>query len=249
MVLGLVPQIRVPRSKPREALVEPSDSRHAYVESFRHLRSALLLSPLSESRPQTLLLTGVAPGEGKTTIAVNLARTLARSGLRVTLVDTDIHGGKMHRLLGQEDRPGLLDYLRGETQTIIYPTDVEGLSVVPIGTDGGEADGLFLRPEFTALMLELKRDQDFVILDGAPIVAADDAALLVPHADAVVVVVRPFYSRSRSVRRALEMLYQRQAKHVAMILNRAQADDLAGRYYGRNGATGAAKSGRGRQAV
>jgi len=74
--------------------------------------------------------------------------------------------------------------------------------------------------------------------------AADDASLLVPHADAVVLVVRPFYTRARQARRALEMLYQRQAKQVALILNRARADDLAGEYYASNGASRAAKKGK-----
>ena len=75
---------------------------------------------------------------------------------------------------------------------------------------------------------------DFVILDSAPILASDAAALLVTHADAVVLVTRPFYTRSRLVRQALDMLYQRQAKHVSIILNRARPDDLAG-HYAKNG--------------
>jgi Mrp family chromosome partitioning ATPase len=54
--------------------------------------------------------------------------------------------------------------------------------------------------------------------------------MLVPQADTVVLVTRPFYSRSRLVRQALDMLYQRQAKQVNLILNRARADDLAGHY-------------------
>ena len=73
-----------------------------------------------------------------------------------------------------------------------------------------------------------------MILDGAPILASDDAALLVPQSDLVILVARPFYTRSRLVRQALDMLYQRQAKQVAIILNRARADDLAG-HYAQNG--------------
>ena len=83
-------------------------------------------------------------------------------------------------------------------------------------------------------MNHLRRNHDFILVDAGPILAADDAAALAPQVDAVVVVVRPFYTRSRLVRQALDMLYQRKAKQVAIILNRARKDDLGG-HYARNG--------------
>ena len=98
-----------------------------------------------------------------------------------------------------------------------------------------------LQPQLPALLEELRKNHDYVILDGAPVLAADDAALLVPHADTVVLVVRPFYSRSRMVRRALEMLYQRQANYVAIVYNQARPDDLSGQLYRQR--NGAAKNG------
>ena len=245
-VLGLVPQVRVAKSKPKQALVETSDTRRAYAESYRHLRSALLLSSLGESRPQTLLFTGALPGEGKTTVAVNLARVLARSGLRVVLVDADAQGAGVHRLLERDEQPGLLDFLRGDAamKQVLHNTDIPGLALIPAGTRSSEADGLFLRPKLEELFRLLRRDHDFVVLDAAPILATDDSALLVPHADAVVLVVRPFRTRTRLVRQALDMLYQRQAKQVAIILNRARKDDLAG-HYARNGIATASRNGHG----
>ena len=188
MVLGLVPQIKIGRSKPGEALLQTNDHRQAYAESYRHLRSALLLSSPGETRPQTLLLTSAAPAEGKTTIAVNLAQLLARSGLRVVLVDADARGGGMGRLLGDQNQPGVLDYLRGDadSKAVVHPTEFEGLSFVPGGTHNEHAEGLFLRPKLAELIRELRQNRDFVILDSAPILASDDAALLVPQADMVI---------------------------------------------------------------
>ncbi len=195
-LLGLVPQIRVPRSQPHAALLQERDGRHAYVESFRHLRSALLLSAGGKVRPQTLLLTGASPGEGKSTIAVNLARTLARSGLEVALIDADPHGGGLHLLLGQPESPGIMDCLRGEArvESVIHPTDTAGLAFVPRGDAHAGTDGLFLRPQFGELMDLLRQGRDFLILDGPPVLVADDAALLVPYADAVLLVVRPLFT-------------------------------------------------------
>jgi capsular exopolysaccharide synthesis family protein len=237
-LLGLVPQIKIPKKKPAQALLANADSRRAYLESYRHLRSALLLSAFAERRPQILLFTSTAAAEGKTTITINLARLLARSGLRVVLVDADARGGGLQRLLGGQEQLGVFDYLRGEAgaQAVVHPADCEGLSFVPAGTHNEHSEGLFLRPKLMDLLSDLRRDHDFVIIDGPPILASDDAAMLVPHADTVVLVTRPFYSRSRLVRQALDMLYQRQAKQVNIILNRARADDLAG-HYAMNGMT------------
>jgi capsular exopolysaccharide synthesis family protein len=231
-VLGLVPQIKTSRNKPQQALLENSDARHAYIESYRHLRSALLLASTGESRPQTLLFTSPGQAEGKTTLAANLARLLARSGLRVVLVDVDARGGGLNRLLGQTAGPGLLDYLRGNVtaQSLVQPTEFPGLFLVPGGTYNEQSEGLFLGSKICDLLLMLRQNADFVILDGAPILASDDAAFLVSHVDTVVLITRPFYTRSRLLRQALDMLYQRHAKDVNIILNRARAEDLAGHY-------------------
>jgi tyrosine-protein kinase Etk/Wzc len=231
-ILGLVPRIKVSRAKPEQALLGANDQRLAYLESFRHLRSALLLSPKGEKRSQTLLITGATPAEGKTTIAMNLARVIAGSGLRVVVVDADLRNGRMHQLFGNSNEIGLLDFLRGEAdaKAVLHPTSQPGLAFVPIGTRPEESDGIFLRPGLENLLEELKSGHDFVILDGPPILAADDAGLLVPHADAVLMVVRPFLSGSRLVRQTLDMLYQRQAKQVGIIFNQARKDDLGGHY-------------------
>ncbi len=231
-ILGLVPQVKISRTKPLAALLENSDPRLGYVESFRHLRSALLLSSFGEGRPQTLLFTSALSAEGKTTIAVNLARLLARSGLRVVLVDADVRGGGLKQILNGSAQLGVFDYLRGEAgaEAVVHPTECEGLSMVPLGTRTDHFEGLFLRPQLGDLIVELRQKADFVILDGAPILASDATALLVPHADTVILVTRPFYTHSCRVRQSLDMLYQRRARHVSIILNRARAEDLAGQY-------------------
>ena len=243
LVLGLVPQIKIARSKPRDALLLENYPRRPYAESYRHLRSALMLSSLSGGRPQTLLLTSASPAEGKTTLAVNLGRALARGGMRVALVDIDFHSRGLERVLGTDPKPGLLDFLRGQAAAsdFLYPTEVPGLAYVPAGFHPEQAEGLFLESKLEGFIAELKKDRDFVLFDAPPILSADDAALLVPHCDAVVVVMRPFYTRSKLVRRALEMLYQRQAKQVTLIFNRARREDLAG-HYARNGMSRPAKT-------
>jgi len=245
-VLGLVPQIKVARAHPEKALLENNDPRTAYAESFRHLRSALMLSaPGDGAASQTLLFTSAMPDEGKTTVAVNLARVLARSGRRVALVDTDVRSGGQEKNHPEEpDAVGLINYLNGDTalEEIVKPSPIAGLTLISRGPRNGGTEGLFLRPQLDELLQHLRERNDFVILDGAPVLAADDAALLVPHADSVIVVTRPFHTRSRLIRRSLDMLYQRRARQVRFILNRARTEDLAG-YRTDNGLLPSAKNG------
>ncbi|HEX4265933.1 MAG TPA: Wzz/FepE/Etk N-terminal domain-containing protein [Verrucomicrobiae bacterium] len=244
-VLGLVPQIRVPRANPEKALLDDDDSRTAYAESFRHLRSALILSsPGNASPSQTLLFTSAMPDEGKTTVAVNVARVLARSGLRVALVDADLHSGGNRKFFGDPNGHGLIDFLRNEVgmDLILRPSDILGLTMVSRGPRNVDTEGLFLRPRLEELLAHLREQNDFVILDCAPVLSADNSALLVPHADSVVLVTRPFHTRSRLIRRALDMLYQRRARQVTIILNRARAEDLTG-HYAANGMDRSEKNG------
>ncbi|HEX3624681.1 MAG TPA: AAA family ATPase [Verrucomicrobiae bacterium] len=233
VVLGLVPRIKIPRSDPKAALLKDVDPRRPYWESFRHLRSALLLSDLGGTRPQTILFTAAMPGEGKTTVALNLARVLARSGLRVVLVDVDPHGSGLRQFMGETVRAGLLEHLHGDAnlKDITRHSEIQGLDYIGAGMHREQIEGLLLRPQFGMFLEELRKNYDYIMLDSAPILAADDAALLVPHAQAVVLVVRPFSTRARRVRQALEMLYQRQAKNVAIILNQARPDDIAAQHF------------------
>jgi capsular exopolysaccharide synthesis family protein len=239
----MIPRIKILKNETKTALLGEADPRQAYAESYRHLRSALLLAQFGENQPRTILFTSAMPGEGKSTVAMNLARILARSGLRVAVMDTDPHGGGMDKFLENPGQVGLSDYLRGEApaEGIVQAADIPGLSYIGTGNYREGNEGLMLQPQLPALLAELRKNHEYVILDGAPVLAADDAALLVPHADTVVLVVRPFYSRSRMVRRALEMLYQRQANHVAIIYNQARPDDLSGQLYRQR--NGAAKNG------
>jgi capsular exopolysaccharide synthesis family protein len=235
-VLGLIPQIRVSRANPDAALIQSNDSRAPYVESYRHLRSAILLCDSGEKRPQTLLLTSAVGREGKTTVAANLARVLCLSGFRVALVDTDPHDD-LGSLFGVTEGAGLSDFLRGDVNAaaIVRSTNVPGLNLIVAGKHAQHAEGLFLRPQLGELLNGLKMSHEFVILDGPPLLSADDAALLVPHADAVILVARPFHTKSALMRRTLDMLYQRQAKQVDIILNGARSDDWAA-YSATNGA-------------
>jgi capsular exopolysaccharide synthesis family protein len=196
-----------------------------YAESYRNLRSALLYLMVDGQRPRVLLITSAVPNEGKSTVATNLARAMALGGSKVLLVDGDLRRGHIHEKLGLHSRPGLSELLRerGDFRHFIQPTDLENFSFLSRGSICHNPGDLFLNPFFDALMAQLRQQYDYVIIDSSPVFAADDSSTLAPKADGTLFVVRSQFSNARAVREALNVLFQRQARVLGLILNRADA--------------------------
>ena len=110
-VLGQIPREELgPRAG--SGLLRTHDERYAWVEAYRHLRSALLYLSAPSQRPRTVLVTSSVPGEGKSVTAANLAITLARGGAKVLLIDADVRKGVLHQLFETGScAPGFADLL------------------------------------------------------------------------------------------------------------------------------------------
>lgn len=229
-VIGLIPGIKVRAARVAESLLQPADPRQAYAESFRHLRSALLLGRRGADHPRTIVVTGVRQGEGKTTVAANLAIILARSDFRVALVDADASGRGAHEFFGAENRSGLREYLHqgSPLAEVLQSLPENRMKLLSRGVSEAPSDGVFLQSRIERLMNELRVAHDFVIIDAPPVIERDDAALLAACADLVLVVARPFFTSSHAMCRTVELLHQRQVRQLAFVWNRARKDDLAG---------------------
>jgi capsular exopolysaccharide synthesis family protein len=229
-VVGLLPEI--PRAKDRLLpLLQHNDSRHIYAEAYRSLRSALIFAPMEGERPRVLLITSAMPGEGKSTVSVNLARTLARSGSRVLLVDGDLRKGHIHRLLGVSAEPGLAEILGGTCalETALQSDPTPNLSFISRGKSGGHPGDLFLGSGLGPLIARWRREYDFVIIDSSPLFAADDVSCLAPKADGTLFVVRRNQSGAGATAEALELLARRQVRVLGVVFN--GADPTARSYY------------------
>jgi capsular exopolysaccharide synthesis family protein len=230
-VVAQVPEIqRLKRGAPLP-LLALDDKRHLYAESYRSLRSAILFMAVAGQRPKVLLITSAVPNEGKSTVAANLARTLALGGSRVVLVDGDLRKGVLHQLLGLQREPGLAELLRqpGDLEKVIQKDSLLNFSFISSGTVSSNSGDLFLGPAFDELLARLRQQFDYVLIDSSPVFAADDATTLAPKVDGTLFVVRSRYSSARPVREALDLLYQRQAKVLGVVFN--QADASARSYY------------------
>jgi capsular exopolysaccharide synthesis family protein len=215
------------------ALLEVNDSRHAYAESFRGIRSALMFMATETDRPKVVLVTSAMPAEGKSTVAANLARALALGGARVVLVDADLRRGKLHHLMGLAREPGLTEALLtpSELNNSIQTNCLQNLSFISIGSSPGHSGDLLLSSRFDQLIAELRRRFDYAIIDSSPVFASDDATTLAPRVDGTLFVVRSRFSRAGSTLEALQLLYQRNARVLGVIFNQADASARSYYYY------------------
>lgn len=230
-IVGQVPEVTNGRGDAPVALLGMDDQRHMYAEAYRSLRSALLYLATEGERPKVLLITSAVPNEGKSTIAANLARTLALGGSRVLLIDADMRKGHLDELMGMQREPGLAELLRqpGDLEKIIQRDSVPNLAFIARGSHLSNPGDVFLEAAFDQVLSRLREQFDYVVIDSSPIFAADDATTLAPKVDGTLLVIRSRFSRAGQVREALELLYQRQAKVLGLVFNRA--DSRASTYY------------------
>ena len=219
-ILGQIPNVADTRKETGLPLLQPDDERYTYAEAFRSLRSSLIFMP-NQAELKTILITSAIPNEGKSTIASNLAVTMAASGARVLLVDADLRRGDIAQLFDIDGRTGLSDILRGAVhwkETVLksmHPT----LSIIPRGPVTNQSGELLLRPALISLLEEFKDTYDLTIFNTAPILAADDTPTLAPNFDGTLMVVRAAFTSARLSKNSLNMLYQRQVNVLGLVLN------------------------------
>jgi capsular exopolysaccharide synthesis family protein len=211
--------------------VQPDDQRHPFVESYRNLRSSLLYVAQTGPRPRTLLVTSSVPNDGKSVTAANLAITLAMGGSRVLLVDADLRKGNLHTRLGVKPDTGLSEALTQNTdwRKAVKEAGAANLWLLPRGATTQRSSELFLGPVMQKFLQESAQEYDYVIIDTAPVMAADDVTSLAPRVEGVIFVVRAEFTSSRVARAALDMLYQRKARVIGLVFNSVRA--TTGDYY------------------
>ncbi len=230
-VIGQIPQIDIGTAS---TILQVNDPRHSFAEAFRNVRSSIHFMPLDGSdRPRSFVVTSATPNEGKTTTSSNLAVTMAYAGQSTLLVDADLRRGTVHEQFLAQSTPGLTEVLEGRHtwQELALKTNVPNLHLVTRGRTINEAGQLFMSSSFDSLLAEMLKHYDVVIFDTPPVLAADDTTSLAPKLDATIFVVRLSQTLARQSRKALDLLYERQANVIGVILNCADPTMPEYKYY------------------
>jgi len=230
-VLGQIPRERRPAKGAHLPLIQTDDPRHPFVESYRNLRSSLLYLAQSGQRPRIIALTSAVPSEGKSMTAANLAITMALTGSRVLLVDADLRKGVVHQRFGLNVSPGLSQVLAQglDWSQAVQATSAPNLSVIPRGETCGNASELFLSERSKEFLKAAAEKFDWVLIDTAPVLAADDVTSLAPLIEGVIFILRAEHTSARVARAALDLLYQRQANVLGFVFNAVRS--TSGDYY------------------
>ncbi len=148
---------------------------------------------------------------------------LVLGGSKVLLIDGDLRKGRIHELLKLPSKPGLSELLRENEDPgkFVQATDLPDFAFLARGSTSRNPGDLFLSPAFDRMLARFRQKYDFVLIDSSPVFAADDTSSIAPKVDGALFVVRSRFSHARVVREALELLFQRQARVLGLILNRA----------------------------
>lgn len=208
---------RKDRGDPVEAIVD--HPRSAYAEAFRNLRTSIAFSV---ENPRVIALTSALPSEGKTTVALGLARSMAGGSDRILLIDCDVRRRGVSRWIGGPRAVGLLEVLRGEAQArdAVVIDARTGLAVLPLSASTAEDHALLTGSSMDALLAQMAESYDAVILDTAPVLPIADARLLLCKADAAIVVTRWRRTPEAAVRSLLRMLPEGVVGLAGIVLTR-----------------------------
>lgn len=222
--------VHLPRSRPAEA--------------YRAVRTAICFSVFGGSH-RVISVTSPAAGDGKSTLALNLALSLAQSGKRTVLVESDFRRPKVHKLTGVENKIGFVDVLRGDAELTdaIQETKVSDFSVLPCGKRPKDPAELLARPQFEQILQVLREKFEYVIIDTPPVLAVTDPCGVAARVDGVLVCMRLSRHTRDLGRRTIEQLRDIGATISGIVINGVEERDAYGygnyrysdyRYYYKN---------------
>lgn len=221
-------------------LLPPVTVERQIASQYQHIKRPLVIAATGKSgnsiaNGHLIMLASALPGEGKTFTSINLALSLAlEKDIEVLLVDADVAKPHVSRLFGLQAERGLLDLLVDgnlHAESVILPTNIPGLSMLPAGKQIENATELLASDRMEQVVAQLAGDSGrrIVLFDSPPLLLSTESRAIVPVVGQVVLVVRAESTSQKAVTDALEMIGE--AKPVSLILNQSNEPPSKG-YYG-----------------
>lgn len=189
---------------------------------------------------KSILVTSCTPDEGKSSVTVELARSFAKTGKRVLVIDTDMRKTVMmnrYQIKTENGTPikGLSHYLSGQTSadSILYQTNVPNLFMILAGQRVPNVTELLDSKRFNSLMNASVEHFDYVFIDTAPLTAAIDSSVIAKKCDGAIMVIEPETNPTRLVQNCKKQLDASGVRILGVVLNKVKATkNMYGKYYG-----------------
>lgn len=228
-ILGVLP---TSEDLAEENIVTGASSDHIAQESIRQLRTNLRFVNIDEP-PRSFLVTSAVPSEGKSTVSLSLARSMAESGQAVILIDADLRRPTLAKKLNIDAKVGLTQVLAGQVDIAeaVYQLEDSNLFVLTAGRIPPNPSELLGSDKMRQLVRELS-EEFVVVLDAPPLLPVTDASLLSYAVDGVIMVGSIGKSHREQMTEATNHLNQVNANLFGLVLNRAPRKGLGNSYYG-----------------
>lgn len=211
-----------------------SDSPFAYTEAYKSLRTNMNFVTMN-GKYKKIVVTSSIPDEGKSSISINLATTLAQKGAKVILIDCDMRSPSIHKYLSikQKFDKGLSNLLAGAVsiEDCMIQDPASNFAVIPSGEIPPNPSELLESPNMKRLLDVLTERFDYVICDTPPATVVTDSAIVSRYCDGVLLVIRQKFATREQVRKAKQNLDAVGANIIGAILDRYDAREDANSGY------------------
>jgi succinoglycan biosynthesis transport protein ExoP len=227
-IIGTVPAFPSKASLKAAEAAGTANWRFVLNESINSARTMLLHTARNQSM-QVVMVTSATQGEGKTSLASQLATSMATAGMRTLLVDCDLRNPSVHKLFDLGPAAGVSEVLRQEADVseAVHPTTVPNLWVIPAGQcSAGVITALAQGHPLETLFNRLRGQFDFIIVDSCPVLPVADALLVGQHVDGVVFSIMQDVSQLPKLLIASEKLAQLNIPLVGAVVNGIRSGDM-----------------------
>jgi capsular exopolysaccharide synthesis family protein len=222
-LLTAIPRMASPAMAKSRPLVPEDEPMLAPLEPFRRLRTEVVTRLQRTPGANVVAILSTQYGEGRSTVAINLARVLALEGRRVLLFDGDLRRPCLKSFLTNRNGPGLEDYWRGKVplDRCLQPSRVPGVDVIGPGAEFEGAAEVPGSARFRKVWATLRANYDIIVVDTSPINAASEVAVIAAHADASILVVEERRTGIRQALAAKRRLENHRISVLGLVVNRS----------------------------
>ncbi len=217
-------------------LVAFKNPKSRAAEAFRTLRTNIQFSGLDDSL-SSIVVTSSAPSEGKSTVLINLAITIAQSGKKVLVIDCDLRRPTVHKKLGLPNAEGLTNLLIQDKESfdeVVLTTKVPNLSALTSGPTPPNPAELLGTKRMKSIIRQLTGSFDMVLIDAPPVIAVTDAQILATIAEGTLIVTSYGATEKFGLVKTKELLDKVGAKVLGVVINKVPEKSehyYYGKYY------------------